>query len=49
MPVIFDVSYLFTGLARCSMNPEISFGARKLARTPQIKKNKNKRVIAICF
>jgi hypothetical protein len=48
MPVISDVSYLSTGLARCSMNPEISFGARKLARTPQIKKKK-KRVIAICF
>jgi hypothetical protein len=32
------------------MDPEISFGARKLARTPQIKKKKRKkRVIAICF
>jgi len=31
---------LFTGLARCSVGPEISHGARKLARTPRQKKKK---------
>jgi hypothetical protein len=30
------VSYLFTGLARCSVDPEISCGACKIARTLQI-------------
>jgi ribosomal protein S12 methylthiotransferase accessory factor YcaO len=34
--VIPAVSYLSTGLARYSVGPEISCGARKLARTPRI-------------
>ena len=32
------VSYLSTGLAMCSVDPEISCGARKLTRTPRITK-----------
>ena len=38
--VILVVSYLFTGLAGCSVNPRISCDACKLARTPRIKKKK---------
>jgi hypothetical protein len=34
------VSYLSTGLAGYLVGPEISCGARKLARTPQVKKKK---------
>jgi len=40
MLVIPAVSYLPTELAGCSVNPGISCGARKLARTPRIKKKK---------
>ena len=40
MFVILAVSYLFTGLAGCSVDPGISYGARKLAQTPRIKKKK---------
>ena len=32
------VSYLSTGLAGCSVDPRISCGACKLARTPRVKK-----------
>jgi hypothetical protein len=32
------VSYLLTGLAGCSVGPEINCGARKLARPSWIKK-----------
>jgi hypothetical protein len=32
------VSYLFIELAGCSVDPEISRGARKLARTPGLSK-----------
>jgi len=53
MLVILAVSYMFTGLvgcsvspkitglAGCSVSPKISCGARKLIRTPQIKKKKS--------
>jgi hypothetical protein len=34
------VSYLFTGLAGCSVDPGNSRGARKLTRTPQVIKKK---------
>jgi hypothetical protein len=34
MPVIPAVPYMLTGLAGCSVGPEISRSARKLARTP---------------
>jgi len=34
------VSYLPTGLAGCSVDPGISCGARKLARTPQVTKKR---------
>ena len=37
-PVISAVSYLSIGLAGCSVDPRISYGARKLARTPRFKK-----------
>jgi len=40
MSVTPAVSYLFIGLAGCSVGPEISCGACKLAWTPQIKKKK---------
>jgi hypothetical protein len=39
-PVTSVVSYLPTGLVRCSVSPGISYGARKLARTSRIKKKK---------
>jgi len=39
-PVTPAVSYLPTGLAGCSVGPGISCGARKLARTPRVKKKK---------
>ena len=32
--------YLLTGLAGCSVDPRISRGARKLTRTPRVKKKK---------
>jgi len=32
--------YLPTGLAKCSVDPGISRGARKLARTPRVIKKK---------
>ena len=35
-PITTAVSYLSPGLARCSVGPGISRGARKLARTPRI-------------
>jgi len=35
--------YLSTGLARCSVDPGINRGARKLTRTPRVIKNKKKR------
>jgi len=35
------VPYMFTGLTGYSVDSEISCDARKLARTPRIKKNKN--------
>jgi len=41
-PVIPAVSYLPIRLARCSVDPGISYGARKLARTPRVKKKKKK-------
>jgi hypothetical protein len=34
------VSYLSTELAECSMDPEISSGARKLTRIPRVIKKK---------
>jgi len=40
--VIFMVFCLSTRLAECSVNPEISRGACKLARTSQIIKKKKK-------
>jgi hypothetical protein len=40
--VIFMVFYLFTRLAGCSVDPEISCGACKLARTPRVTKQKKK-------
>ena len=43
-PVIHVVSYMLTGLAGCSVNPGISCGACKLARTPQVTKNKNREI-----
>jgi len=39
-PVIPAVSYLPTGLAGCLVDPEISCGARKLARIPGVTKKK---------
>ena len=38
--IIPAVSYLPTGLAGCSVSPRISYVARKLARTPRVKKKK---------
>jgi len=38
-PVVF---YLPTGLAGCSVGPEISCSAGKLARTPRVTKKKKK-------
>jgi len=35
--------YLSTGLAGCSVGPGISCGARKLARTPWVKKEEEER------
>ena len=35
------VPYMLTRLAGCSVAPEISCGARKLTRTPQVKKKKS--------
>ena len=43
--VILVVSYLFTGLAGCSVNPRISCDACKLARTPRIKKKKSSALV----
>jgi hypothetical protein len=40
-PVIPAVFYLSTGLAGCSVDPGISCSARKLARTPRVKKKKS--------
>jgi hypothetical protein len=40
MFVILAVFYLFTWLTGCSVNPGISCGARKLARTPRVTKKK---------
>jgi hypothetical protein len=37
------VSYLLTGLTWCLVDPGISCGARKLARTPRVKKKKRLR------
>ena len=45
MSVILVVSYLFTGFAGCSVNPGISCGARKLTRTPRVKKKEKKIVL----
>jgi len=36
MHVTLAVSYLFTGLAECSVGPEISRDMRKLVRTPPV-------------
>jgi hypothetical protein len=41
MYVIPAVSYLFTGLAGCLVDPGISCGARKLARTHRVTKKKS--------
>jgi hypothetical protein len=43
MSVTPAVSYLFIGLAGCSVGPGISCGVCKLAWTPQIKKKKKSR------
>jgi hypothetical protein len=43
MSVIPAVSYLSTGLAGCSVGPEISRGTRKLARTLRVIKKKKKK------
>jgi hypothetical protein len=40
MFVTSAVPYIFIGLARCSVGPEISCGARKLPNTPGKKKKK---------
>jgi hypothetical protein len=40
MPVTPVIFYLPTELAGYSVDPEISCGARKLARTPQVTKKK---------
>jgi len=40
MLVILAVSYLSTWLVRCSVDPRISCGARKLARTSRVTKKK---------
>jgi len=37
------VSYLSTGLAGCSVGPEISCGACKLTRTPRVTKKKKEK------
>jgi hypothetical protein len=37
------MSYLSTGLAGCSVGPEISRGTRKLTRTPRVIKKKKKK------
>jgi len=41
-PVTLVVSYLPAGLVGCSVDPRINYDARKLARTPQVKKKKKK-------
>ena len=41
-PVTPAMSYLPTGLAGCSVDPGISCGTRKLARTPRVTKKKKK-------
>jgi hypothetical protein len=46
--VIPVVSYMLTGLARCSVDPGISCGARKLTRTPRIIKKKKKKKAGTC-
>ena len=45
-PVIPAMFYMFTGLARCSVDPEISCSAHKLTRTSWVIKKK-KRVLTI--
>jgi hypothetical protein len=40
MPVILAVPYMPTGLAGCSVDPRINYGAGKLAQIPQIIKIK---------
>ena len=43
------VSYLFTGLVGCSVNPRISHGVHKLIRTLRvIKKKKKQRPLDYC-
>jgi len=43
------VSYLLTGLAGYLVGPEISRGARKLARTPRVIKKTKKNSLIIFF
>ena len=43
MSVTPAVPYLPTRFAGCSVDPEISRGARKLVRTPRVTKKKRKR------
>ena len=51
MSVTPVMSYLSTGLAGCSVDPEISRGACKLARKPRVikKKKKEKKVYPCVF
>ena len=46
-PVTPVVLYLPTGLAGCSVDPGISCGGRKLARTPRVIKKKKKKKACI--
>jgi len=48
-PVTPAVFYLHAGLAGCSVGPGISCGARKLARTPRVKKKKKKSCVGNIF
>jgi hypothetical protein len=47
MSVTPVISYLSTGLAGCSVDPGISCGARKLARTPRVTKKKKNTPIPV--
>ena len=48
-PVTLAMSYLSTGLAGCSVDPVISCGTRKLARTPRVTKKKKKEPAPISY
>jgi hypothetical protein len=48
-PITPAVFYMFTGLARCSVDPEISCSAHKLTRTSWVIKKKKKSTYNLFF